>query len=122
MASSAGAAIGVSEGVAVILREAERWSSIGDKLVVFGVGVLAFGIVFQIGFALMRLLRRYLAVSATAGAATRQTDRSIGEIALEEELVSSPVDDHEARVQERGRCSASTSERDGTIRPGSGKR
>ena len=102
MASSAGAAIGVGEGVAVVLREAERWSSIGDKLVVFGVGVLAFGIVFQIGFALMRLLRRHLASSATAGAATRQTDRSIGEIALEEELVGPPVDDHDARVQERG--------------------
>ena len=61
MSSSAGAAIGVSEGVAVVLREAERWSSLGEKLVVFGVGVLAFGIVFQIGFALMRLLGRRLA-------------------------------------------------------------
>lgn len=61
MASSAGAAIGVSEGVAVVLHESERWSSLADKLVVFGVGVLAFGTVFQIGFGLMRLLRRRLA-------------------------------------------------------------
>lgn len=61
MSSSAGAAIGVSEGVAVVLREAERWPSLGEKLLVFGVGVLAFGIVFQIGFALMRLLGRRLA-------------------------------------------------------------
>jgi ABC-type arginine transport system permease subunit len=61
MSSSAGAAIGVSEGVAVLLHEAERWPSLGEKLVVFGVGVLAFGIVFQIGFGLMRLLRRRLA-------------------------------------------------------------
>lgn len=61
MSSSTGAAIGVSEGVAVVLREAERWPSLGEKLVVFGVGVLAFGIVFQIGLALMRLLGRRLA-------------------------------------------------------------
>jgi ABC-type arginine transport system permease subunit len=61
MASSAGAAIGVGEGVAVVLREAEGWSSLGEKLVVFGVGVLAFGTAFQIGFALIHLLRRRLA-------------------------------------------------------------
>jgi ABC-type arginine transport system permease subunit len=61
MSSSAGAAIGVSEGVAVVLREAERWPSLGEKLVVFGIGVLAFGVVFQIGLALMRLLGRRLA-------------------------------------------------------------
>jgi ABC-type arginine/histidine transport system permease subunit len=61
MSSSTGAAIGVSEGVAVVLREAERWSSLGEKLVVFGIGVLAFGVVFQIGLALMRVLGRRLA-------------------------------------------------------------
>jgi hypothetical protein len=61
MSSSTGAAIGVSEGVAVVLREAERWSSLGEKLVVFGIGVLAFGVVFQIGLASMRLLGRRLA-------------------------------------------------------------
>jgi ABC-type arginine/histidine transport system permease subunit len=61
MSSSTGAAIGVSEGVAVVLREAERWPSLGEKLVVFGIGVLAFGVVFQIGLALMRLLGRRLA-------------------------------------------------------------
>jgi ABC-type arginine transport system permease subunit len=61
MSSSTGAAIGVSEGVAVVLREAERWSSLGEKLVVFGIGVLAFGVVFQIGLVLMRLLGRRLA-------------------------------------------------------------
>ncbi|MEO1091098.1 MAG: hypothetical protein AAFX81_10720 [Pseudomonadota bacterium] len=57
MSSGAGAAIGVSEGVAVVLREAERWPTLGEKLVVFGLGVLCFGAVFQTGFALMRLLR-----------------------------------------------------------------
>lgn len=61
MSSSAGAAIGVREGVAVVLREAERWPSLGEKLIVFAVGVLAFGLVFQLGFASMRLLRRLLA-------------------------------------------------------------
>ena len=61
MSSSTGAAIGVSEGVAVVLREAERWSSLGEKVVVFGIGVLAFGVVFQIGLVLMRLLGRRLA-------------------------------------------------------------
>lgn len=90
MASSAGAAIGVSEGVAVVLREAERWPSIGEKLVVFGVGVLAFGIVFQIGFALMRLLRRRLGTPVTAEASAQRAERSIGEIALDEEQVGPP--------------------------------
>jgi ABC-type arginine/histidine transport system permease subunit len=61
MSSSTGAAIGVSEGVAVVLREAERWPALGEKLVVFGIGVLAFGVVFQIGLASMRLLGRRLA-------------------------------------------------------------
>ena len=64
MSSSTGAAIGVNEGVAVVLREADHWPDLGDKLVVFGIGVLAFGLVFQTGFALMRpvvawLGRRY---------------------------------------------------------------
>lgn len=55
MSSSTGAAIGVHEGVSVVLRQAELWPDLGDKLVVFAIGVLAFGIVFQAGFALMRL-------------------------------------------------------------------
>ncbi|GHG79525.1 hypothetical protein [Pseudodonghicola xiamenensis] len=55
MSSSTGAAIGVSEGVAVVLREADRWPQLGDKLIVFAIGVFAFGLVFQSGFALIRL-------------------------------------------------------------------
>lgn len=58
MSSSTGAAIGVNEGVAVVLREAERMPDLGDKLVVFAIGVFAFGLVFQTGFALMRLAVR----------------------------------------------------------------
>ena len=60
MSSSAGAAIGVTEGIAVILREAVLLPSLGDKLVLFAIGILFFGITLQAGFALMRLLQRYL--------------------------------------------------------------
>ena len=66
MSSGAGAAIGVSEGVAVILREAERWPTLADKLVVFASGVACFGFVFQTGFALVRLARRRLALAHAA--------------------------------------------------------
>ena len=60
MSSSAGAAIGVTEGIAVILRESVLLPSLGDKLVLFAIGILFFGITLQAGFALMRLLQRYL--------------------------------------------------------------
>lgn len=60
MSSSAGAAIGVTEGIAVILREAVLLPSLGDKLVLFAVGILFFGVTLQAGFALIRLLQRYL--------------------------------------------------------------
>lgn len=58
MASGTGAAIGVSEGIAVILHEAERMSSLPEKLVLFAVGVVCFGAVLQGGFALVNLLHR----------------------------------------------------------------
>ena len=60
MSSSAGAAIGVPEGIAVILREAELMPTLGDKMVLFGIGILCFGVTLQAGFALMRLLQRHL--------------------------------------------------------------
>jgi hypothetical protein len=44
-----------------VWRAPARWLLLDEKLVVFSIGVLAFGIVFQIGFALMRLLRHWLA-------------------------------------------------------------
>ncbi|MEM8728925.1 MAG: hypothetical protein AAGF79_03320 [Pseudomonadota bacterium] len=65
MTSSTGAAIGVNEGVAVVLREAERWPLLSEKLVVFGVGVFAFGLVFQAGFALMRVVVAAIKVRQT---------------------------------------------------------
>ncbi|MDP1752617.1 MAG: hypothetical protein Q8L22_24470 [Reyranella sp.] len=60
MSSSAGAAIGVTEGIAVILREAVLLPALGDKLVLFAIGILFFGATLQAGFALMRLLQRHL--------------------------------------------------------------
>ena len=60
MSSSAGAAIGVTEGIAVILREAVLRPALGDKLILFAVGILFFGITLQAGFALVRLLQGYL--------------------------------------------------------------
>ena len=57
MSSGAGAAIGVGEGVAVVLREAERWPTLAEKLVVFASGVACFGFVFQTGFAVVNLVR-----------------------------------------------------------------
>ena len=60
MSSSAGAAIGVTEGIAVILREAVLLPALADKLVLFAIGILFFGVTLQAGFALMRLLQRHL--------------------------------------------------------------
>ena len=70
MSSSAGAAIGVTEGIAVILREAVLLSALGDKLVLFAIGILFFGVTLQAGFALMRLLQRHLGNLATRDQAT----------------------------------------------------
>ncbi len=69
MSSSAGAAIGVTEGIAVILREAVLLPALGDKLVLFAIGILFFGVTLQAGFALMRLLQRHLGRLATRDAA-----------------------------------------------------
>jgi ABC-type arginine transport system permease subunit len=58
MSSSAGAAIGVTEAVAVILHETQSLQALHDKLLLFGIGVLFFGIPLQIGFALVRMLHQ----------------------------------------------------------------
>jgi hypothetical protein len=60
MSSSAGAAIGVPEGVAVILRQAETLPSPGDVLVLFAIGVACFGLPLQAGFAVIRLIQHRL--------------------------------------------------------------
>jgi hypothetical protein len=60
MSSSAGAAIGVSEGIAVILRQAEKMNSLGDMLILFVIGVVCFGTPLQTGFIVIRLIQRRL--------------------------------------------------------------
>jgi hypothetical protein len=61
MASSSGAAIGVHESITTIVRQAERMSAAGDRLALFAMGALLFGITLQTGFASVNLLRRHLA-------------------------------------------------------------
>ena len=60
MSSGAGAAIGVPEGIAVILRQAEQLPTLGDKLMLFAIGVAFFGIPLQLCFAGMSLAQRRL--------------------------------------------------------------
>jgi hypothetical protein len=60
MSSGAAAAIGVTEGISVILRQAELLPSLGERLVLFAIGILMFGIPLQIGFAFIRWLQRAL--------------------------------------------------------------
>ncbi|MBY0319501.1 MAG: hypothetical protein K2X72_12315 [Reyranella sp.] len=58
MSSSAGAAIGVTEGITVILRQAEQLHDFSDRLVLFAIGIVLFGIPLQAGFWLMSLFQR----------------------------------------------------------------
>lgn len=60
MSSSAGAAIGVTEGITVILRQAERLPEFGDRLLLFAAGVVMFGIPLQLAFALIGVIQRRL--------------------------------------------------------------
>jgi hypothetical protein len=64
MSSSVGAAIGVPEGISVILREAEKMPSLGGMLILFAIGVACFGIPLQAGFAMIHLLQRHLGSAA----------------------------------------------------------
>ncbi len=65
MSSSAGAAIGVGEGIAAILHEAERLPSLGDRLILFAIGVAAFGVPLQLGFGVLRIIQGRLGVHLT---------------------------------------------------------
>ena len=60
LSSGAAAAIGVTEGISVILRQAEQLPALGDRLVLFAIGILMFGIPLQLGFAFIRWLQRAL--------------------------------------------------------------
>ncbi len=69
MSSGAAAAIGVPEGITVLLRQAEHLPSLGDKLVLFAFGILMFGLPLQLGFVAIRAVHRSLSrlVVAQAG-------------------------------------------------------
>jgi len=60
MSSSAGAAIGVREGIAVILRQAEQAHGLGEILVLAAIGVICFGVPLQLGFAIIRVIQAHL--------------------------------------------------------------
>jgi len=60
MSSGAAAAIGVPEGISVILREVAVLPSLGDRLIVFAIGIVLFGVPLQLGLAFMRWLQREL--------------------------------------------------------------
>jgi hypothetical protein len=64
MSSSVGAAIGVPEGIAAILREAEKMGSLSDTLVLLAIGIACFSIPLQAGFAFIRVVQRHLAAAA----------------------------------------------------------
>ena len=68
MSSSAGAAIGVTEAITVILREAEHLPELGDRLVLFALGIVLFGIPLQVAFAVIGLIQRRVARAAAARA------------------------------------------------------
>ncbi|MFO1162124.1 MAG: hypothetical protein U1E60_25020 [Reyranellaceae bacterium] len=60
MSSSAGAAIGVTEGITVILRQAERLHALDERLALFAIGIVMFGIPLQIAFVLISFIQRWL--------------------------------------------------------------
>ena len=68
MSSSAGAAIGVTEAITVILREGEHLPDLGDRLVLFALGIVLFGIPLQLAFALIGLVQRRVAKAAAGRA------------------------------------------------------
>lgn len=68
MSSSAGAAIGVTEAITVILREAEHLPELGDRLVLFALGIVLFGIPLQAAFAVIGMIQRRVARAAAARA------------------------------------------------------
>jgi len=74
MSSSAGAAIGVPEGITIILRQADKMPSTPDMLVIFAIGIACFGIPLQAGLAVIRLIQRHLSRAALRS----RTDLPVG--------------------------------------------
>jgi hypothetical protein len=60
MSSASGAAIGVTEGVATLMRYSNRVETVDERLMIFAVGIVLFGLVMQAGFALVNVLRAAL--------------------------------------------------------------
>lgn len=60
MSSSAGAAIGVTEGITVILRQAEKLPTLDERLVLFAIGIVMFGIPLQLAFVLISIIQKRL--------------------------------------------------------------
>jgi hypothetical protein len=60
MSSSAGAAIGVTEAITIILRQAGQLPTLGDQLVLFAIGIVLFGIPLQVSFAIIGFIQRRL--------------------------------------------------------------
>lgn len=60
MSSSAGAAIGVTEGITVILRQAEKLPTLDERLVLFAIGIVMFGIPLQLAFVLISVIQKRL--------------------------------------------------------------
>ena len=60
MSSASGAAIGVTEGVATLVRYSNRVEAVDEQLMIFAVGIVLFGLVMQAGFALVNVLRAVL--------------------------------------------------------------
>jgi hypothetical protein len=73
MSSGSAAAIGVSEGIAVLLREADRLPALSDRLWLFALGVLVYGTILQTGFlAVMGVRSRLARLALSRDAMTRR--------------------------------------------------
>jgi hypothetical protein len=74
MSSGAGAAIGVTEGITIILHQAETLHTASDQALLFGLGIACFAFPLQAGFLVVGLLRSWLtrfAESHTAASPVR---------------------------------------------------
>jgi hypothetical protein len=75
MSSGAGAAIGVAEGITIILRQAESLHSVSDQALLFALGIICFAIPLQAGFFAVGLLRRWLTRFAETHTASSSPSR-----------------------------------------------
>lgn len=73
MASSAGAAIGVTEAITVLMRYAGRYPDLSDRLGIYAIGVACFGVTLQTGLVLVNIIRKALSNVAIRKAASHAT-------------------------------------------------